>query len=339
MGNNIQQKNLQKLIFVNNIKVEILTFGKYNGIIKKIKIIVLFLFFCYNTCKGKDFMTVNSISTEQTTTRKRKTLEELTIQDDYLFKRVMSEKDICLKFVQIILGIDIKDIVYIKAEEVVKELYDSKGIRLDVYLKDEDEVVYNIEMQVASLGEEEFAKRFRYYEAMIDSYLLRVGQKYKDLNKLFIVFICPFKIFKSERTIYTFKNFCVEDKSIELKDDVTKIFITTKSPNKENLSEDFLALLKYIDGNITDNPFVNEIESKIHEIKQDEKERGAYMQYDLHLMQIEEEARKEGFTEALLETAKNLLKLGIPNDKIAEATKLDIEEIKSLSAQMAASMA
>ena len=100
-------------------------------------------------------------------TRKRKTLEELTIQDDYLFKRIMSEKDICLKFVQIILGMDIKDIAYIKTEEVMKELYDSKGIRLDVYLKDEDGIVYNIEMQMTSLEEEEFAKRFRYYEAMI----------------------------------------------------------------------------------------------------------------------------------------------------------------------------
>ncbi len=63
------------------------------------------------------------------------------------------------------------------------------------------------------------------------------------------------------------------------------------------------------------------------------------MQYDLHLMQIEEEARAEGKLEALLETAKNLLKLGIPNDKIAEATKLDIEKIKALSAQMVTSMA
>ena len=68
-------------------------------------------------------MTVNLKSTEQTTKKKRKTLEELTIKDDYLFKRIMSEKDICIKFVQIILGIDIKDIVYIKTEEVVKELY------------------------------------------------------------------------------------------------------------------------------------------------------------------------------------------------------------------------
>ena len=47
------------------------------------------------------------------------------------------------------------------------------------------------------------------------------------------------------------------------------------------------------------------------------------------------EGEKLGIAKALLETAKNLLKLGIPNDKIAEATKLDIEEIKALSAQMA----
>ena len=63
------------------------------------------------------------------------------------------------------------------------------------------------------------------------------------------------------------------------------------------------------------------------------------MQYDLHLMQIEEEAEKKGFTEALLETAKRIILGNMPFDKIAEFTKLPIEEIKSLSAQMTTSMA
>ena len=67
------------------------------------------------------------------------------------------------------------------------------------------------------------------------------------------------------------------------------------------------------------------------------------MQYDLHLMQIEEEARKEGekigIAKALLETAKNMIIGNMPFDKIAEFTKLPIEEIKSLSAQMTTSMA
>ena len=46
------------------------------------------------------------------------------------------------------------------------------------------------------------------------------------------------------------------------------------------------------------------------------------------------EGEKIGMANAFLETAKNLLKLGIPNDKIAEATKLSLEEVQALSAQM-----
>ena len=276
-------------------------------------------------------VTTTEKTEEEPTKRKRKTFGELTIQDDYLFKKIMSEKDICLKFVQIILGMDIKDIAYIKTEEVMKELYDSKGIRLDVYLKDEDGIVYNIEMQMTSLGEKEFAKRFRYYEAMIDSYLLKVGQDYKYLNKLFIVFICPFRIFDSKRSIYTFKNFCEEDKSIQLKDNITKIFITTKSKDKKNLSEDFQALLKYIDGIKTENSFVNQIENKINQIKQDEIERGAYMQYDLHLRDIEEEARAEGekigMANAIINNIKSLMEtMNVTAEKAMNALKIPQEE-------------
>ena len=62
---------------------------------------------------------------------------------------------------------------------------------------------------------------------------------------------------------------------------------------------------------ITDSPFVNELENKINEIKQDEKERGAYMQYDLYLRQIEKEARAEGekigIEKSLLNSIKSLM--------------------------------
>lgn len=190
-------------------------------------------------------------------------------------------------------------------------------------------------MQVTSIDEEEFAKRFRYYEAMIDSYLLRLGQDYNKLNKLFIIFICPFEIFDGKKQIYTFKNFCQENKSIELQDDVTKIFISTKGEAEENKNDDFEALLKYIDGIKTENSFVNKIDNRINQIKQDEKERGAYMQYDLHLRQIEKKAKEEGKLETLFEIAKNMILGNMPLDKIAEFTKLPISEIKEISAQLA----
>ena len=43
---------------------------------------------------------------------------------------------------------------------------------------------------------------------------------------------------------------------------------------------------------------------------------------------------KLGMANAFLETAKNLLKLGLSHDKISEATNLSLEEVQALSAQM-----
>ena len=39
-------------------------------------------------------VTTEKTDEEEPTTRKRKTFEELTIQDDYLFKRIMTEKEL-----------------------------------------------------------------------------------------------------------------------------------------------------------------------------------------------------------------------------------------------------
>lgn len=65
--------------------------------------------------------------------------------------------------------------------------------------------------------------------------------------------------------------------------------------------------MEYIDGIKTENPFVNQLENKINEIKQDEREGGLYMQYDLHLRQIEKEAKKEGMIEAIVNNIKSLM--------------------------------
>ncbi len=63
--------------------------------------------------------------------------EELTIRDDYMFKRVMRHKRICKKMIEKILRIQIRDIKYLAEEKTVKMSYVSKGIRLDVYVEDE----------------------------------------------------------------------------------------------------------------------------------------------------------------------------------------------------------
>ena len=98
--------------------------------------------------------------------------EELTIQDDYMFKLIMGVKRICLSLLQSILHVEIADIHYLETEKSVDARYQGKGIRMDVYVRDDANTVYNIEMQVRMPEGKSLFKRTRYYQSMIDADLL-----------------------------------------------------------------------------------------------------------------------------------------------------------------------
>ena len=110
--------------------------------------------------------------------------EDLTIQDDYMFKLIMGVKRICLNLLQGILRVEIKDIHYLETEKSMDARYQGKGVRMDVYVRDDANTVYNIEMQVRMLEGESLFKRTRYYQSMIDADLLAVGADYDDLNNI-----------------------------------------------------------------------------------------------------------------------------------------------------------
>ena len=251
--------------------------------------------------------------------RQIKPFEKLTIQDDYLFKRIMFEKDICIRFLEALLQVKIRDIKYIGVEQGLKETYLGKGIRLDVYVEDDNNTIYNIEMQVSSDDNEFLGNRIRYYQALIDSAILKCGDNYKDLKNLYIIFICPFVLFNGERQVYFFKNYCKDDKKIKLEDGVTKILISTKGKEEENLDKDLKAFMYYINGILPDNDFVKTVDTRIGEIKQKEIERSFYMQYELRLLEEREVGKREGIAlgkregkqENLVENIKLLIENGI----------------------------
>ena len=97
-------------------------------------------------------------------TRKYKRLEELEIWDDFMFGAVMSNKELCKHLLEIILQKKIKDIRYTELQKAINLQYDAKSIRLDVYVEDDTESVYNIEIQTTN--EKNLPKRSRYYQGM-----------------------------------------------------------------------------------------------------------------------------------------------------------------------------
>lgn len=69
--------------------------------------------------------------------------DKLTISNDFIFSKVMKDEYICKSFIEKILNIKVGKIEYIKEEKTIDLNFSSKGIRLDVYLED-DNKIFNI---------------------------------------------------------------------------------------------------------------------------------------------------------------------------------------------------
>ncbi|NBJ83873.1 Rpn family recombination-promoting nuclease/putative transposase, partial [bacterium 1XD42-94] len=97
--------------------------------------------------------------------------EELSISNDFLFGKVMQNPELCKELLQRILpDLNIERIEYPELQKSINMDMDARSVRLDVYVKDEKEVVYDIEMQVSHT--KELPKRSRYYQSMIDLQLI-----------------------------------------------------------------------------------------------------------------------------------------------------------------------
>ena len=237
---------------------------------------------------------------------KRKEWEELTIADDYMFKLVMSHKRICKHLLEIILGVKIRKIMSPKTEHPIKNSYESKGIRLDVYVEDDQDTVYDIEMQVRKYPEAYLGHRTRYYQSVIDFEALDAGVEYNKLKKSIIIFICPFKIFDGKRHLYTFNTICNEDTTLKLDDGTTKILLSTKG-TLNDVDQKVKNFLDFVDGLPVNDKWVDKIRELIAKLKQDEREKANYMTYQMKLNEERAEGRKEGEEKERKEGIRNLI--------------------------------
>ena len=172
--------------------------------------------------------------------------ESLTIQNRFLFAKVMGQKENCLPLLQRLFPeLQITDIRYVEAEKTVEGAIDSKAVRLDVYVRDSRERAFTLEMQV--YDEKNLPMRSRYYSSMMDEDLLSTGQEYDEILPAYVIFICPFDLFGRGLHRYTFRNFCQEDFSLPLGDGSAKIFLNTKGTAKD-VSKEVLAFLDYVNG-------------------------------------------------------------------------------------------
>ena len=105
----------------------------------------------------------------------QKKIDSLTFTDDGMFQAVMRNPEISAELVERLLHIKVDHVEYPELEKTIAPFYTTKGVRLDVYLRDSDKII-DVEMQSYPL--EEPGKRTRYYNSMVDIDSLMKGQDY-----------------------------------------------------------------------------------------------------------------------------------------------------------------
>jgi len=280
-----------------------------------------------------------------------KPFDELTITDDYMFCIVMQDKSICTTLLNMLLAQSIGPITDITYQKTFNQIGYAKGVRLDVWVKDSKGNVYDVEMQATN--KQDLAKRLRYYQSVIDVSSLEKGAHYSDLPDSFILFFCPFDYIESGLPVYTFKSTCSEDNAIILPDGVTKVIINSAAADKE-ANPELRDFLHYMNGTVSDRPFIRKIDRLIKELKESEEKRRDYMllqafEMDARrdgiqqgiqqgMIQGEAKGKREGIQQGMiqgeakgkLETAKNLLSMGLSIENIVKATGLTVQEVERL---------
>ena len=243
-----------------------------------------------------------------------KKYEELDITDPFIFAKVMSEKELCKPLLENILNIKIRDIVYVDYEETIQMTAKSKGIRLDIYVEDDDNTVFNLEMQTTTY--KELPKRSRYYQGIIDLNMIEKDESYDILKESYVIFICTFDFFEKGRSVYEFENVCLEDSEIKLNDGTHKIFLNTKG-DKSDINKELKSLLEYFDGSEPESELTRRIDRKVIAARKNERWRREYMSLQMEmnlkyregLKAGEEKGRALGQSEGKIETQKNINRL------------------------------
>ncbi|MBR1442638.1 MAG: Rpn family recombination-promoting nuclease/putative transposase [Firmicutes bacterium] len=195
-----------------------------------------------------------------------------------MFGAVMTNPKLCKPLLEYILNIKIERIEYPELQKVIDERFESKGIRLDVYIEDDKNTVYNIEIQTTS--NKNLPKRMRYYQGLIDLHIINKGEDYIKLKKSYVIFICTYDPFGEERYIYTFKNRCEENAGITLDDDTLKIVINAQGI-KGDISGELKDTLNYIMGGVPTTPYVKNLDKAVVGIRNDKEWEERFMKLDL----------------------------------------------------------
>ena len=263
----------------------------------------------------------------------KKRIRGKTLMDDKFMSAFFKDFPEGMELVlQIIIDRPDLEVMEMEVQMTMTNLY-GRSIRMDVIARDEQGIVYNVEVQKADKGAG--YKRAKYHSSMLDAANKNmIGENFDILPKTIVIFICENDIIKAGKPLYRI-NRHVEETGEIFKDDAQIIYVNGQikdsSTELGRLMQDFFEP----DPGKMNN---KKLADQARRLKYSEEGLEMVREYltedewNTALQQGTEQGIEQGATQKAIVTALSLLSLGKnTKEEIALCTGLSIEEVEKLS--------
>ncbi len=261
-----------------------------------------------------------------------KSYDELVFSDDFMFGKVMEDKELCREVLECLLQQPVGELTEVQTQREFKYTSDGKPIRLDVYNEDSDGRIYDAEMENLNhktVEQHQLPRRSRFYQGAIDIDFMDKKFSYKLLPESRVIFICTFDPFGQGLSRYTFHERCDEDLELCLDDGTEKVFYNCKYEG-EDIPDGIRNLYEFIDtGNVSDG-LTEKLNTAVMKARINEVWRTQYMKEWV----VIQDAREEGYLERDTVKISEMLRSGKTAEEIADFCGYPIEQVKEVEKEL-----
>ena len=274
--------------------------------------------------------------------------------NDYIFHRIfghVGNEEITKGLIGTIINQEIKNIKIDETPITEQNIRDDKIGILDIKARLDDDILCDVEMQVAK--KDSIEKRIMFYWSKLYSAEIHKGKDFDVLHKTIVILIANFELdnLKEIPKFHTKWQIREEEYRKMVLTDTLEIhiielpkLIKQLKQNKGIKKDKIVLWLMFIlnpenvgDEDMNENEDLKLAKEELERIKQDEKDQRLAelrMKYILDQNSIRSsgfrEGKREGKKEEKLNIAKNLLTLKMPIEQIIQVTGLTEEEIKNI---------
>lgn len=236
--------------------------------------------------------------------------EEIGLSNNFVFQEVMSDERVAILFLEALLGKKISKIKYIGTERNEKTDILAHGIRLDVYIEDGLDTVYNIEMQQLK---DYLERRSRYYQSGIDRITLTAGANYDELRESFVIFVCSFDYYGKGDAKYERTSYINHDQSIPFDDGSHVIFLNAMYKDASQIDPAIAEFLDLVRANNVETLFKSDLAKAaanvVKRVRADKGKVVRYMTLEMEMLNRENFGRRRGRAEGRAEGRADFAKL------------------------------